>query len=640
MSSLFRCMLLSAIAPVTFTSLAGAQLSLCDGMTQEDDPLLPLLQQQFVNTQFGDNTDSDPFTSNGSELCGIYATVSDGLLYIFLPGNLESNYNKLDLFLDFDDSVGQNVLRDDNPNVDFNGLNAMGGSDISGAPGLSFDEGFTADYYITLGMGFDGKGANPALYANAAQILTEGGGGGGFLGNSIDNPNGLGGILSDTGIELAVNNANIDGVLSGEQAAPSNPAEGVTTGIEIVIPISQIAPTYLAGSGMRVCAMINNSGHTFMSNQVLGPLEAPTNNLGDPRLVDFKDIPGCQFVAFDGAEGKYPCGPGNDGGGGEPVADPLVTVDGDAGTEYGAPLIVQDTQTGFGDATDGLTGQCNGSELDAAYGFIDDDRINLVFAGNFESNFNKLQVFFDFGEGGQNRLRGDNPEAGFNGLNIMGDDGTGNGLAFDEGFAADLWFSANCGGEPVSLFANLAQVLTDGGGSGTYIGGAEVGVDILRGLNGVWVAIDNSNVAGVDGGDDLSDGTGVTTGIEASIPLGLMVGYEGGPIRVCAFITSSDQNFVSNQVLGGIGGGANLEDPRNVDFSLLEGDQFFTVELGGVGTDCVGDLDGDQIVGGADLTILLAAWGTNGPVADLDGDGFVSGPDLTILLGRWGADCG
>ena len=153
------------------------------------------------------------------------------------------------------------------------------------------------------------------------------------------------------------------------------------------------------------------------------------------------------------------------------------------------------------------------------------------------------------------------------------------------------------------------------------------------------MALDNSNIAGVDGGDGLSDGTGVTTGIEASIPLELMVGYEGGPIRVCAFITSSDQNFVSNQVLGGIGGGANLEDPRNVDFSLLEGDQFFTVELGGGGTDCTGDLDGDLIVGGADLTILLAAWGSKDPVADLDGDGFVSGPDLTILLGRWGADC-
>ena len=118
-----------------------------------------------------------------------------------------------------------------------------------------------------------------------------------------------------------------------------------------------------------------------------------------------------------------------------------------------------------------------------------------------------------------------------------------------------------------------------------------------------------------------------------------MVGYDGGPIRVCAFIASSDQNFVSNQVLGGIGGRANLGDPRLVDFATIEGDQFFTVEVGGGSSDCPGDLDGDNFVGGADLTILLAAWGSDDPTADLDGDGIVLGPDLTILLGNWGADC-
>jgi hypothetical protein len=49
------------------------------------------------------------------------------------------------------------------------------------------------------------------------------------------------------------------------------------------------------------------------------------------------------------------------------------------------------------------------------------------------------------------------------------------------------------------------------------------------------------------------------------------------------------------------------------------------------------DLDGDGSVGSADLTILLAAWGTSGPLGDLDGDGQVGAADLTILLGRWNA---
>ena len=47
------------------------------------------------------------------------------------------------------------------------------------------------------------------------------------------------------------------------------------------------------------------------------------------------------------------------------------------------------------------------------------------------------------------------------------------------------------------------------------------------------------------------------------------------------------------------------------------------------------DLDGDGTVNGADLAILLGAWGTPGP-GDLDGNGTVNGADLAILLGAWG----
>jgi hypothetical protein len=48
-----------------------------------------------------------------------------------------------------------------------------------------------------------------------------------------------------------------------------------------------------------------------------------------------------------------------------------------------------------------------------------------------------------------------------------------------------------------------------------------------------------------------------------------------------------------------------------------------------------GDLNGDGVVNGADLGILLAAWGGRGP-ADLNGDGTVSGADLGIQLSNWG----
>jgi hypothetical protein len=48
------------------------------------------------------------------------------------------------------------------------------------------------------------------------------------------------------------------------------------------------------------------------------------------------------------------------------------------------------------------------------------------------------------------------------------------------------------------------------------------------------------------------------------------------------------------------------------------------------------DLDGDGSVGAADLSLLLAAWGTSGP-GDLDGDGAVTAADLGLLLAAWGS---
>jgi CxxC motif-containing protein (DUF1111 family) len=52
---------------------------------------------------------------------------------------------------------------------------------------------------------------------------------------------------------------------------------------------------------------------------------------------------------------------------------------------------------------------------------------------------------------------------------------------------------------------------------------------------------------------------------------------------------------------------------------------------------CVGDLDGDGSVNGADLGLMLAQWGSPGN-ADLNGDNVVDGSDLGLLLAAWG-DC-
>lgn len=48
-----------------------------------------------------------------------------------------------------------------------------------------------------------------------------------------------------------------------------------------------------------------------------------------------------------------------------------------------------------------------------------------------------------------------------------------------------------------------------------------------------------------------------------------------------------------------------------------------------------GDLNGDSRVDGADIGVLLSAWGQAGGPADLDGDGIVGGAGLTVVLANW-----
>ncbi|MCP4892332.1 MAG: hypothetical protein GY911_00770, partial [Actinomycetales bacterium] len=50
------------------------------------------------------------------------------------------------------------------------------------------------------------------------------------------------------------------------------------------------------------------------------------------------------------------------------------------------------------------------------------------------------------------------------------------------------------------------------------------------------------------------------------------------------------------------------------------------------------DLNGDGEVNGADLALVLAAWGQPclGCAADINGDGVVNGADLALILAGWG----
>ena len=59
-----------------------------------------------------------------------------------------------------------------------------------------------------------------------------------------------------------------------------------------------------------------------------------------------------------------------------------------------------------------------------------------------------------------------------------------------------------------------------------------------------------------------------------------------------------------------------------------------TLAATGTRAPVTGDLNGDGVVNGADLGLLLSGWGQPG-IADLNGDGTVNGADLGLLLSNW-----
>ena len=91
------------------------------------------LAAQTVETGFGDNL---------SELNAAYGRIESGKLYLMLTGNIEDNFNKLEIFID-SKAGGQSVF-------DSAGNDSAGNMD-----GLVFDAGFTADYHLIIRRGND-----------------------------------------------------------------------------------------------------------------------------------------------------------------------------------------------------------------------------------------------------------------------------------------------------------------------------------------------------------------------------------------------------------------------------------------------------------------------------------------------------
>ncbi len=266
--------------PVLDGSIAG------DGYT--------LRSVQKTQTNFGDNF---------SELDAAYAQVSGGTLYLALTGNLEGNFNKLNIFID-SIAGGQNQIgpaTDEggtNPNNDdwAENYSGVGPSASANGPGFTFDAGFAADYLIILR---NGNAGGDRFDIDFAVI---GGGAGGFeaaadvFGGTKEGSNAN--ALPGAGIGVAFNNSNVAGISGGTGAANQAAAVAVMTGIELAIPLSAIGNPTL--TDILISAHVNGSNHDFLSNQSLGGFPPPQNNLGgdgagnfnnDVSLIDLNNFP-------------------------------------------------------------------------------------------------------------------------------------------------------------------------------------------------------------------------------------------------------------------------------------------------------------------------------------------------------------
>ncbi len=360
------------------------------------------------------------------------------------------------------------------------------------------------------------------------------------------------------------------------------------------------------------------------------------------------------------------------------VGQPVVngTSVGDE-TFYGSALSVQDTNTQYGNATNGDSLVASGgSEIDQVFATVAGDRLHVLIAGNLESNYNKLSVFFDSEAGGMNQIDGSNspasvdpfccPSAGPGDGALQGLDG----LTFDSGFTADHFIGFSNGPESIiatntstySFSAYYGDLTAGPGGRKTDIGfqrnafGVEAGLeqgepidmannacsgaghvgcspnahlfaeqrDLLNDI-GFRMAMNNSNTQGVQGGSGSATGNpaSVTTGIEFSIPL-YVLGAPTDDIRITAFIGNSQYSHLSNQFSGDGVNQGNLGNPiSSINLATISGQQFVTVSHSSL----TGDFNYDGSVDAADYTV----W------RDLQSEGFLEVSDYDAWASSFGS---
>jgi fibronectin-binding autotransporter adhesin len=241
-----------------------------------------------------------------------------------------------------------------------------------------------------------------------------------------------------------------------------------------------------------------------------------------------------------------------------------ITVDGTINeTDYGSSvpgtsaLATQTITTSFGD--NNSTTAPDGSELDAAYGVVENNMLYLGLTGNLQPN-NIVQIFIDDGRAGQNTLSAIPTTAGSMHLE--------NGSTFSPNFNATYALEITDTGSPnnkspngsgsVDQFTFMSS--TSGPTATATFQGPHwtitnnVGSTALN--SGILIGYNDTNLAGIAGNTagvaaDQTAAQAVSTGIEVGIPLSFL-GNPTQAIKVLALLEGSNDSGVSNQLLPGL----------------------------------------------------------------------------------------
>ena len=239
---------------------------------------------QTVQTGFGDNL---------NELDAAYSSCDGSRLSLMLTGNIQDNFNRLDIFID-SRAGGQTIF------------DSAGNDNASAMDGLQFDAGFTADYHVIVRRGT--ALANPTFDLDFADLAAQSASGyfDIMAGGGLDGTGSTGTGINASPILVGYDGSNVAGVTAGSGAANQAAAAAVTTGLELGIALSDLG--YDGSQPIRVMVGQNNVDHNYWSNQFLAGLVPPQGNLGGDGSGGFTGEGAIDFTLFAGDQFFESCG--------------------------------------------------------------------------------------------------------------------------------------------------------------------------------------------------------------------------------------------------------------------------------------------------------------------------------------------